>query len=248
MFQSIIICAIFINFITCLTVRAMHGGRFDYDPDVFPNYSGKNILIAGMFGQPETAFQYIDLPYCYSGYLRYSMLGYNPINAGRQLSALAREKDCVLAVSVGCKAIVYAGIPGAKRVFVNPCTHPKSLEPKLKRKLRIITPILEILSYLLGWFTVIPVIKTRQGERYSPALFIDQLFWACYGDPDYSKVCYQGRTGIVLSTRDEYIENDVVSKIYDRAEKVIIPARHGFIASPYVSNLYNEAINNLLVL
>lgn len=132
--------------------------------------------------------------------------------------------------------------------MINPCTHSTSLNPKLRMKLKAATPLLELVSYLLGWFAIIPIIKTKQGERYSFALLVDQLYWASYGDPDYSKVSYQGKTGIVLSKGDEYIENDVVSEIYDRSEKIVIPTRHGFIASPYVSNLYNEAINNLLVL
>lgn len=100
MFQSIIICLLLFNFMTCAIARAIHGGCFEYDSATFPAYNGKNILIAGMLGQPETSFKYIDLPYCYSGYLRYSMFGFNPINAGRQLSALAKTGiACLLYLS-----------------------------------------------------------------------------------------------------------------------------------------------------
>ena len=46
MFQSIIICLLLFNFMTCAIARAIHGGCFEYDSATFPAYNGKNILIA----------------------------------------------------------------------------------------------------------------------------------------------------------------------------------------------------------
>ena len=243
---KIIILVLLTNFITCLIARLIQGGRFTYNKNIYPAYNGKMILIAGMLSQPESAYQYINMPYGCSGYLKFSLLGYNPKKSGKQLKELAKSKDYVIGISVGCKSIIYADSPGKKRILVNPCTHSITLKAEYQMLLQYLSPILEVVSYALGWLSILPVIKTKLGDRYSLALLADQLFWIYYGDPEYEKTASQVGTGLILSKSDEFLENDIISEIYRRSSIEKVPARHGFIASQYVAQYFNEAINKLL--
>ena len=241
-----IILVLVLNFFTCFIARLLQGGCFTYNKRTFPNYNGKNILIAGLLSQPEMAYQRISLPYCYSAFLRYSMLGFNPKNASLQVCDIARSRDCILGVSVGCKPIVFAGEPGLKRVLINPCTHAKGIIKKYRVLLGFLAPIFKLFCYMIGWIAVIPIIKIGENERYSLALLSDQLFWSYYGEPSDGETDYQNGTGIVLSKNDDYLANDKISKIYLNAEKIVVPTEHANIDNEYDSYLYDEAINNLL--
>ena len=205
------------------------------------------ILIAGMLSQPEGAFRHIHMPYCYSGYLRYSCFGFNPRNAGAQIHRLAKRKDYIVGISIGCKAIAYSATSANRRCFINPMTHYITLKPRYQTLIRFWTPIAEVLSYALGWLSFIPFIKTATGDHYSLALLVDQLFWTGYGDPSYDKIKDMSLTGVILSADDEYLDNTIVDSIYRNSyETSEIRTRHADTLSPHVAQEYEDAMCSIL--
>lgn len=240
-----IIAFIGVNFITCLVVRMVQAGCFTYNWDTYPNYSGKMIFIAGAFGQPEETYEKIHKPYCCSAYLNYSLLGYNPKNAGKQLSKLIKTKDYVVGSSVGCKAIIYANRSAVRRVFINPMTHFIALKPKYQTLIQYLAPLAEVLSYALGWLAVLPIIKTQTG-RYSIALLIDQIYWMYYGDPDSDEMGRLSETGVIISKNDKYLENDIIKGIYKGARIEQVSFDYSHMMDEVASEEYDFEINNLL--
>lgn len=242
---KVFLVILFLNFITCLITRKIQGGRFTYNKKTYPDYNGKNILIAGMLSQPENAYKYVELPYCHSAYLRFSPFGYNPKISGEQLRKLIRSKDVVVGLSVGCKSIIFAHRPETCRILVNPMTHSITLKAEKQLLIEYLSPIAEVLSYLLGWLAVIPVIKTGTGDFYSIALLVDQLFWMYYDDPHFDDIGKMNKIGVVISTDDEYLENHIIKGIYNCAEFVEIDTAHGQITNREAVYEYSTAISIL---
>lgn len=244
--KMVIITILVVNFITCLIARLIQGGRFTYDRSESPDYNGKMILIAGMLSQPESAYRFIEMPYGGKMYLNFSVFGYNPKTSGKQLASLTKSQDYVIGVSVGCKSIIFSHRPMVRRVLVNPMTHSIILKPKYQMLIQYLSPLAEVASYAIGWLAIIPFIKSDTGNYYSIALLVDQLYWMYYGDPHFNDLGLLNNTGVVISTEDEFLENDIIKGIYGGAMFEETETRHGHLANPHVADQYNEAINSLL--
>jgi hypothetical protein len=247
MVLKIIIWVLILNFVTCLFARLKQGGRFVYDRKVFPDYNGKMIFIAGLLDQPDHNYEGMSMPYLRGGNLRFSLFGFNPKNSGEQLTKITRPKDYIVGASIGCKAILYSVTCRNKRVFINPATHSIAFIAKYQTMSQFLSPIAELISYALGWLSILPVITTKNNAKYSFALLADQFFWCYYGDPTYDQMKMLDRTGVIISTDDEYLENDVVKSIYSEAKDVVsISTRHAFFSNPFACEEYQNAINKLL--
>ena len=171
-----------LNLITCFIARLLHGGRLIVDDDKGSWFNTKIYFIAGILNQPIRAFHYFSYRGFCRVYLNYSVFGFNPKRAGKQLDKLMKDGDVVCGVSIGAKPIAYSTTNGFKRVLINPCTHPEILQPKYFWLIRIFAPLFKLLTFLLGWISILPLISA-EGGRYSLALLADQLFWIGYGYP-----------------------------------------------------------------
>ncbi|MBP5512055.1 hypothetical protein J6X90_01565 [Candidatus Saccharibacteria bacterium] len=251
--MKIILVVLAINFLTCSLVRIIQGGRFVYNIKPYPDYNGKNVLIAGVLGQPEPTYSKIRMPYGGNGYLNYSLFGFNPKNAGKQLKRLSKtknhiigSKDYIIGLTVGCKAILYAGLIGKRRVLLSPYTHSIGLTVKDQTRLEYLTPILEVIAWALGWIAVLPIIRTKQKTFYSLALLADQLFWTYYGDPEPDENC-GANYDVILDRDTDHQENAVMADIYKKARIATVATTHERIAEEVIAKLYETILEEFLV-
>ena len=243
-----------VNFITCLFVRLIWNGRAVIDDDTGSWCHKKVFLLSGFLNQPETAYHFFDFTGFHRIFLRYSILGFNPKTVAKQLESLMFAGDLVCGISIGAKPIVYSKTNAYDRVLINPCTHPETLRPKYFQKVRILSPLAELLTYLLGWFAMIPVITVDHQNYFSLTLLIDQLFWIGYGNP--GRICADkapdlgdlSTTGIIVSTEDEFLDNRVVSRLFYKSEWVEIKAKHGYTADKAYAEEYKLALDFLITL
>ena len=234
-----------INFFSFFTIKTFQAGKFVYNKKKFPNYNGRVFLIAGEMSQPEKAYGRIEMPYSVRVNMRYSLLGFNPIEAGKQLEELALSEDYIVASSLGCKALVYSHRDDIKRVMIDPATHSIILKAERQMRLRL-APILVVLAYALGWLSVIPFIPTRSGNFYSFALLSDQLYWLYYGDPRFNDIGKLDKLGMIISTEDdEKLVWYIAESIYNGVALKEIKAKHCDTIKNY--SVYDAALKNLLV-
>ena len=252
----IFLCSILtLNIFTYAIVRFAHGGTLvvSEKPPNPTDQSADHIdlpkrtpgshfyIICNFLNQPQNAFKYIAPPRAI--YLRYSLLGYNPKNAGFQLSGLMYDKDIAIGMSIGAKAIAYAPTRHENTIFVNPCTHKSALKPSLRPVITILALIAKLASYALGWLSIIPIIPTHaENERYSLTLLADQLFWMAYGNPPVIKA------KVILSKDDEFLDNDAITKLYDldKTNSICIKTLHAHTDDETCAVAYAKAVNHLL--
>lgn len=231
------------NFVTCMAVRLYHSGRLIPIDD--PNNTGERneaLLIAGLQNQPDTAYQYIETNGYDRVYLKFSYFGYSPKSAGKQLENLMDDGDIACGVSVGAKTIEYSNLPtGSRAILINPCSHPKVLKSPF-RYLTKLSPLVEVLSYSLGWLSVLPIIPADMGQKTSFALLADELFWIGWGDPEINTT----NTGVVISTEDEFLDPKTMRRTYSEALTIEIDTLHGRTGSKKYCRKYYSAINQLL--
>ena len=249
MLPFILLSLLILNIGTCTIVRLAWGGKFTYNKKASPLYNGKNILIGGLMSQPDDDFAGIsELPYQMSLMLRYSVLGFNPKNAGRQIRELAKRKDVLIANSIGCKALAYSRTNFNERAFINPLSHSIILDSEYQLILEFLGPILEVIMYLLGWIAVIPFVKTGKNSRYSLALIADQLYFLQYGDPSYEDLEDLEQSYLLLSIGNEHVQRDIAISIYENVKKYrSVPIRSVHISNPDAASVYGRAIKELLV-
>lgn len=242
--MKLLLIVLIVNCLTAALARLIWGGRLIYHE---PPSSGNSevYLIAGMLSQPENAFKYLSFNNQATMPLRYSVFGFNPKNSAKQLREIVGPYDTVVGISIGCKPILMSENNCRRRILINPMTHSIILTAKNQMLIEYLSPEAEVLTYLLGWISFIPFINTDTGDRYSLALLIDQLYWMYYGDPKPSATRNLEKVGIVISTEDEFLANDVMKDIYSRAVQIEIETMHGRTADPRVSNEYQKAIDTL---
>ncbi len=248
MIKTLIILLIVVNIITCLTARMTQGGKLVVSGEDIRNSSRRDkptaYLIAGMNNQASTAYSLIDFSDKYTVPLDFSLFGFNPINAGDQIDVLCRQEGAVvMGISVGAKAIIYSGIDaGHKVILINPCVYPDTV--KLDNPfMKVASILLEVISYGLGWLSVIPLPIGDMGNKYSLALLSDQFFWSMWGSPKYQNI---SNIKIVLSTEDELLKNDQIFEGFAFAKHIQIETKHGRTGEPKSAPLYQWAIKILL--
>ena len=232
-----------INFFSFFSAKTFQAGKLVYDKKKFPNYNGRVFLIAGELSQPEKAYDRIEMPYSVRVNMRYSLLGFNPKEAGKQLEALALSEDYIIGSSLGCKALIYSHRDDIKRVMIDPATHSIILKAGLQMKLRH-TPLLVGLTYILGWLSAIPFIPTKSGNFYSLALLADQLYWLYYGDPRFNDLGNLNKLSMIISTEDKKLVGFIAESIYNGAALREVNASHCDTVRNY--SVYDAALKNLL--
>ncbi len=247
--KKIILWVLAVNFATCTIVRLCQGGRFvvearsDAVPITTEATKNRLIEIAGLQNQANKAYQYLQFPDYEEVPLRFSYFGYNPRNTAKQLQAIVQDGDAVLAISISAKTVEFSDVSQrCTTVLINPCSHPLTLKPPFRLLTKTLTWPAEVLSYGLGWISVLPIIPADMGERTSLALMFDQLFWIGHGEP----TCSLENTGIILSTQDEFLDNDALRELYPGMPSREIDTRHGRTGSPKVAGLYETAIQEIL--
>lgn len=208
-------------------------------------YGRRNLaVIAGFWNQSDRAFQYIKFPERLNLFaLNFSNFGYNPIAAGRAfLRPSMRAFDYICAISVGAKAVEYSTMFGTSRriMLICPCSHPTVLQPFFRWATRILSPVLELISFGLGWLAFLPIIPIKLGGRASIALVADQLFWIAYGNP---KVDGYQQADLVMSQDDELLLNGELERIYQTAHsKTTVDGLHARTDIPEMAGGYESAI------
>ncbi len=204
-------------------------------------------LVAGFWNQADRAYQYIRFPDEVNRYaLNFSAFGYNPRVAGEQIAQLLYPKDSICAISVGAKAVEYSALfDWARRVtLICPCSHPSVLKPFFRWATRILSPLLELVSFGLGWLAFLPIIPIKLGGRASVALVADQLFWIAYGNP---KVDVYRHTGLIMSRDDELLLNGELERIYQTASpQITVSGLHARTDILEMAGEYESAISNIL--
>ena len=211
-----------------------------------PQDRPKIYLISGLKSQPDKSYAKIN----FTGYdrvlLKFSLLGYNPALAGRQLSRFMRPEDVVCAVSLGAQSIEYSYRYGERQsILINPCSHSEIYQENRSRhpKLRRLSPLFVTITFLMGWVGVLPLLPADMGDRTSFALLMDQVFWMDYGSPELRP---SQKVGIVISTEDEVLDNHGAYALYRGAHFVEIATPHGRIGSSRYAKAYERAIAKLL--
>lgn len=209
----------------------------------------KLLLISGLKSQPSKSYAKIDFGDEYERVLlEFSLLGFNPQVAGAQLDALMLEDGdaAVCAVSLGAKVVEYSNVDyDSGVILVNPCSHPQALnkEYTFYPLFRYLAPALELASYALGWVSVLPILTDDMGDKTSIALIVDQIFWGAHIDVEFTA---NENVGVVISTSDEIMLNDVLYDLYEGAHFAEINTLHGRIGSARDAKLYETAIMELL--
>ncbi len=242
--QSIVLLALTVNCLSCMIARYIQGGKLVAEAPKGWQTEPIVWLIAGLRNQPERAYQYMNFGYHKRGYLSYSNFGYSPYSAGEQLNKIAKDGDVVCGVSIGAKAVEMSKLNGSM-ILINPCSNPGTLKSVFRYSTQYLTILAEIISYGLGWISVLPIIPGDMGTHQSLASLVDQLFWIGHGQPNVER---PKETGVIISNQDEFLERDLTYRQYHKCRIEEIDTKHARIASKDegVVLLYQNALDKLL--
>lgn len=246
MTQNQIIALLSINIFTAALYRLFITAKREFVvkplTEHWPNYHNL-FLVAGFWNQADRAYQYLRLPDDANVYaLNFSVFGYNPKIAGNQITRLIFPGDDICAISVGAKAVEYStAFSDARRIaLICPCSHPTVLKPFFRWATRILSPLLEVVAFGLGWLAFLPIIPIKLGGHASVALVADQLFWIAYGDP---RVDEYPRTGMIFSHDDELLRNGELQRIYCSAnQQLSVEGLHARTDDPAMAEEYESAL------
>ena len=247
--SRVFVYLIFMNIVSCFIFRAfIHRGRMcimDFCPERPPKTV--SILIAGMKSQPYEAFHL--LPAVRSEqmvYANYSCFGWNAKNSAEQINNLTFwDFSLVRAFTISVGDKVGRRLTRCSRIYsINPCPSPFVLKDRLQKRLPLLAILLEVLTFLLGWLAVLPLVHT-DGVPYSLALLSDQLFEASVKRDTSSE--NRGITSIVFSVDDEFLELEKLHRFYKMDLPVkVIESTHGRTADPDEAPEYDEALKCLM--
>lgn len=200
--------------------------------------------VAGLLNQPETAFKHINIPGYTKVYVKFSPFGYSGATMGKTINALRQDEDIILGISIGSLATLNAKMD--KAILINPCCNAKMLKKSLYWLIKIFSPIAEIISLTLGWFSFIPIIPAQEGH-YSLALLIDQLFNMGYGHMTNNP---HTQTKIIISKKDEFLINEEIIRYFKKKDPLCgianIDTMHARIGDPKDAPKYQAAIDYFL--
>lgn len=241
---KIVLILVTLNMLTAWLLRTANGGRLEV-PKLDSTQRGRTFLIAGLMSQPDTAYSQIGFHTENTVELKYSMFGFNPRNVARQLRELVKPDDTLVGISIGCKPIVLSSeIRCKERFLINPLTHYIAVSVKTQVYSEYFGPVLEILVFLLGWIALLPVITTKQGNKYSLALAVDQILYIYYADPKADSLRYLNRrTGAILSAQDQVVDFHIASGIYKNTQVFEVDTPHARTDNVYAAKNYQEAID-----
>lgn len=205
-----------------------------------------NYFVAGNVNQPSTAFKFLEDKIGGITYVTYSELrGCSMRQITRQVIADARRQGCrirVFGISIGdyVSRFAEAELTEVETVAINPEPHPKILKPYAQYGLKVVTPVMEALTVPLGWLSHVPL-PLAKNHTFSLAFLADQ-----WRDIAYCSDAPQITTntiGVICSSDDEFLQNDVIAEYFDGAPIAVIDSRHGDTEGN--AEAYAEAVEKL---
>ncbi len=195
-----------------------------------PASNTMNYLLAGLGSQPKPAFQafYRDffarenLTYC-----QFDSRGFDALeSASRIVDDVRRNKFQnvrIYAISVGERVaemvemmMFYDMDAKIEIIAINPCPGKEHLRLKARVWLVPAMILVNLVSFLLGWLSVLPVIWVGKDQKISVRVLADQLFAMCQSwEHDVERV-----SGVVLSSKDRLLDNRKSVRAYGRVAKL----------------------------
>gem|GEM_PF-4266327 len=246
-----ILVILLLNIISCFIFRRfIHRGRMEILNFCPQGARPKSccLFLAGMMNQPGAAFSRLRTATAdQMVYAEFSIFGWNAKESIKQLNEyngfIEHVPLTVFSISVGDK--VARGITECKRIYaLNPCPSPEVLNFRFRILSPVLAIVLELMTFLLGWIAVLPIIPADD-TNYSLALLADQLFEIGIRRSKRRNI---HRSCIVLSSRDEFLDNEKVKAYFwiNNRRIIEIDTHHGRTADPEASTLYNRAILRLM--
>ena len=186
-----------------------------------------NYYVAGNINQPDVAFKFMENDL--EGGITYVMYREN---RGCDMRAIARQviadakahgyQARVIGISIGDLVGRYAEaeLKDAETIAINPEPDPRFLKPWARWTLRIVAPVMEVLSILCGWLSQLPLAR-----GFSLAFLADQWWEIAYRTETPTE---KGKTlGVICSTRDEFLDNETIEFHYDGIPLEYADTNHG---------------------
>ena len=165
---------------------------------------------------------------------------------------LDRAADCILqhiwaqdhtevtfvAISMGYQLVAACQSDESKIIALNPCIGRESLLPKLQGATHVL-PLCRLGLFVLGWASLLPVVKINGEPYYSLQLLMDQFKVAA---TDYDENVEPFRPEVMaLSRNDNVIDNDALLDAVTNEPKVywIDTIHFGFVDN---GPLYRDAV------
>lgn len=178
-----------------------------------------NYLIAGLFNQPRKAYEKLwDEMEGGVTLVTFRATGWRPLDMARDVANDIKQHERtarVYTISVGDQVGRYLNMfrdNDTQVIAINPCGHSSLLKSGQRKLSALGTVLCYLVSYLLGWFSLIPCLP----GGYSLPLLADQFLQLLdYGVPQY----YSNVAGLVLSSEDECLENNLITETYTEREQ-----------------------------
>lgn len=250
--STIVIILYSLFFFSALMLRFSSGDYYDKLPEEDSDISlarkrGEKLafIVSGFLDQPDRAMQHIELQDYNMIAIANDVFGFKIDQYRDIIDKYSEEGDIAIGISVGAKAVVESDI--GKQILINPCVHPLALKGKYFWLAKIFAPLLQLVSWILGWLSFIPFISAND-SHFSLAFFADQLWEIGYGWPIPSK---EADIDIVISSEDEFLNNQVIIEDFeeeapDNSTIIRINTKHARIGDKKDAPKYQNAINYLL--
>lgn len=189
-------------------------------------------LVAGNLNQPFTAFGFMLSEAMQSGVtaVNYPPSGFQPDRIAHQILSDIddhRYEAVIYTISVGDQVGYYIRQSSQGRdipvITINPCTSPDFLKTPFRILMKIFTPILVAIGWLLGWISELEWIPACR-HRYSLALLFAQWYHIAYG-PTLSTLD-EPPLGIIYSRRDQFLDNDHIEAAFPHVISEYIDTSH----------------------
>lgn len=231
--SRIILILLVINIVSCFIVRCIHGGRMiiEVPREKLISKDGTKAIILLPGAMSQVNFDYRNLPSVAEKSMKanvtilpkYSNLGWSSRRTAKQLDDILKETFTdsaeVYTVSIGDKVVRQMETNKIKKIFaINPCPVPEVLSEEMLSELVFSARLFKIMTFLLGWLAIIPLIKTKV-NRYSFALFSDQIWELAVNEDVPPTKAYV--THLVLSEHSESLNNNQILRFYDEYDQKI---------------------------
>lgn len=188
------------------------------------------VLSPGNLAQPEKAFRFLfpRLRGKRCIYLKFKMIGWSPRSTVNSVLKAVAEADKVTVFSISLGDHIARGLEGLmiqrelNICAINPCPSRRALKIQWRWLLTIFGPVFWLLSHAIGWLSIIPFIPGT-GGKYSLMLLADQYMVLVYNRAP--KYCVRTKW-LVLSEKDELLDNGYLSYLYKRARIAWTPTGH----------------------
>ena len=206
-------------------------------------------LIAGFFQQPNTILKLLNIPEQAESvfFMRYSVFGYS-LDAYRQaLRRKIKEESALLtnaekmfqnigiSITIGDQVLLDAPKIDSS-IAINPCSHGFCFKERYRILLLIISPLLEITKFFLGWLAFIPFIKINR-NWFSLRLIFDQLSYAAHVSSKTKT--YDGTDRkVILDKNNTFLDNNRIKR-YFLNSRIIEVTENNKETNEKISNRYN---------